>query len=78
MHLCYMVVMSAPDLFPGLPQGEGRPGTHCEISRHSGNSNTESIRECHGITGMLGNFGACANSVVPGLPSPAEGLGERG
>ena len=37
---------------PGLPRGEGRPGTHCEISRHSSNSNTESIRECHGITGM--------------------------
>ena len=28
--------------FPGLPRGEGRPGTHCsrmrQISRHSGNS----------------------------------------
>ena len=27
-----------------------------KISRHSGNSNTESICECHGITGMSGNL----------------------
>ena len=48
-----------------------------KFSRHSGNSNTESIRECHGITGMSGKFGACANSVYR-LPSPpAEGLGTR-
>ena len=40
-----------------------------KFSRHSGNSNTESIRECHGITGMSGKFGACANSVYR-LPSP--------
>ena len=40
-----------------------------KFSRHSGNSNSESIRECHGITGMSGKFGACANSVYR-LPSP--------
>ena len=34
-------------------------------TRHSGNSNTESIRECHGITGMSGKFGTW-----PSLPPP--------
>ena len=37
-----------------------------QISRHSGNSNTESIRECHGLP-------ECTR---PSLP-PAEGLGTR-
>ena len=38
----------------------------------SGNSNTESIRECHGITGNLAHA-----RTVCSLPRPAEGLGTR-
>ena len=80
MYVCMYVPVGKANLLRGwintaspslIPRPSDLTLTYkiAKFSRHSGNSNMESIRECHGITGMSGKFGACANSVYR-LPSP--------